>query len=182
MKQKYALRYGFTLIELLVVIAVMAALLAVALPNYLGARERARDVKLKSELLAVKHSLRMYYNDYQHYPSIDTDGGWPFKGCGSAGDTICYTTSYSCAGFWFAAGGSDSCSTIYMKNPLTINSFNGTLRYYTKDTNDAFMLCVDKLENASDPEIVESQKCYADGSGFATPTETQNGPYCICSD
>lgn len=182
MKQKDALRYGFTLIELLVVIAVMAALLAVAVPNYLGARERARDVKLKSELLSVKYALRMYYNDYQHYPSIDLDGGWPFKGCAAAGATACSTTVYVCTGFWFASGGSDGCGTIYMKKPPIVNSFNGELRYFTKSTNEAFMLCVDKLENASDPEIVESQKCYADGSGFATPTGTQNGPFCICSD
>ena len=54
---------GFSLIELLVVIAITAALIAVALPNFVGARERARDVKRKAEMAELRNALRLYYND-----------------------------------------------------------------------------------------------------------------------
>ncbi|MFA5103139.1 MAG: type II secretion system protein, partial [Candidatus Thermoplasmatota archaeon] len=43
-------KQGFTLIELLVAIAIMAVIMALAFPNYLSARERARDTKLKAEM------------------------------------------------------------------------------------------------------------------------------------
>jgi prepilin-type N-terminal cleavage/methylation domain-containing protein len=62
-------RRGFTLIELLVAISIIAVLTAILLPNLMGARERAKDVQRKQDLLAVKSALRMYYNDKQSYPA-----------------------------------------------------------------------------------------------------------------
>jgi prepilin-type N-terminal cleavage/methylation domain-containing protein len=63
---------GFSLVELLVVISIMAILAAITLPNFMGARERARDAQRISDMNAVKNALRMYYNDHQSYPaSID---------------------------------------------------------------------------------------------------------------
>ena len=60
---------GFTLVELLVTMSILATLIAVLLPNFLGAREKARDARKVEDLLAVKNALRMYYNDNQIYPA-----------------------------------------------------------------------------------------------------------------
>jgi len=60
---------GFSLVELLVVISIMAVLAAITLPNFMGARERARDAQRESDMNAIKNSLRMYYNDNQAYPT-----------------------------------------------------------------------------------------------------------------
>jgi len=60
---------GFTLIELLVSISIIATLTAILLPNFMGARERARDAQKISDLNAVKNALRMYYNEHQAYPT-----------------------------------------------------------------------------------------------------------------
>lgn len=161
---------GFSLIELLVAIAIMAVIMAVTLPNYIGARERARDTKLKGELNQLKSALRMYYNDYQGYPSIGISGSWPFNGCGPNGTTLCNTISYVCTNFWFAAGGS-GCGTVYMKKPPTITT--GGFHYYRPDS-DKFVLCVDYLENRADPDALAS-RTQCEGYGGTTG-------YCVCSD
>ena len=61
--------FGFTLIELLVSISIIATLTAILLPNFMGARERAKDSQKISDLNAVKNALRMYYNEVQAYPT-----------------------------------------------------------------------------------------------------------------
>jgi len=64
---------GFTLIELLVAISIIATLTAIVLPNFMGARERAKDAQKKEDMYALKNALRMVYNDNQAYPDSQTD-------------------------------------------------------------------------------------------------------------
>jgi len=166
---------GFTLIELLVVIAIMAVLMAVVLPNYLGARERAQDAKLKGEMNQLKSALRMYYNDYQRYPApiIGPQGQWTFLGCGTDGAHVCgISESDVCTNFWFASGGADGCSSIYMKKVPAGGS--GGLKYY-QTNSDNFAVCIDGLKNASDPDALTSRTQCA-GYEFGSLA------YCVCSD
>jgi len=60
---------GFSLIELIAVMAIIAVLTGVLLPNYMGARERAKDAQKIQELSTIKNALRLYYNDKQAYPT-----------------------------------------------------------------------------------------------------------------
>jgi len=53
-------RNSFTLIELLVVIAVLAALVALLVPNYMELRMKARDNKRKSDLRNIQKALELY--------------------------------------------------------------------------------------------------------------------------
>lgn len=62
------LKRAFTLVELLVVIAIIGILTAIIVPNFMGARERADDSKIKQDMMAIKNALRTYYNDNQSYP------------------------------------------------------------------------------------------------------------------
>lgn len=68
-KNKTKNKNGFSLIELLVVISIIAVLTAVLMINFVGARERSRDSEKIQNLNNLKNALRMYYNDYQAYPS-----------------------------------------------------------------------------------------------------------------
>jgi general secretion pathway protein G len=60
---------GFTLIELLVVLFIIAVLSGLLFPNFLSARQRARDSKRKGDLTEIRNALRLYYNDNQSYPA-----------------------------------------------------------------------------------------------------------------
>jgi len=66
---------GFTLIELLVSMAIILILIAVALPNYLSAQERARTVLCKSNLRALGQGLLQYKLDYNAFPPADGCAG-----------------------------------------------------------------------------------------------------------
>lgn len=65
---------GFTLIELLVSIAIIAVLIAALMPNFIGARQKAKDSQRIQELASVKNALRLYYNDNQKYPDCVDPG------------------------------------------------------------------------------------------------------------
>lgn len=68
MKHHRARRTGFTLIELLVVIAIITVLIAIALPVYSRAREKARQSACMANMHQLAISVRMYALDFGHFP------------------------------------------------------------------------------------------------------------------
>ena len=68
MKRHRARRTGFTLVELLVVIAIITVLIAIALPVYSRAREKARQTACMANLHQLAVGVRMYALDFGHFP------------------------------------------------------------------------------------------------------------------
>jgi prepilin-type N-terminal cleavage/methylation domain-containing protein len=62
-KSRTSLR-GFTLIELLIVIAIILILIAIALPNFLEAQERARVARGKGHLRSIETGALAHYTQY----------------------------------------------------------------------------------------------------------------------
>ena len=58
---------GFTLIELMVVVLIIAILIAIAIPQFLGARGRAQDSAAKSNLRNGLTAEKTFYTDSQAY-------------------------------------------------------------------------------------------------------------------
>jgi type IV pilus assembly protein PilA len=64
---------GFTLIELMVVVLIIAILIAIAIPTFLGARRRAQDRQAQSNLRNALTAEKTYYSDKQAYTSTSSD-------------------------------------------------------------------------------------------------------------
>jgi len=58
---------GFTLIELMVVVLIIAILIAIAIPTFLGARKRAQDKQAQSNIRNGLTAEKTYYVDVQAY-------------------------------------------------------------------------------------------------------------------
>lgn len=155
---------GFTLIELLVVIAIIALLAAFVVANFAGVRQRGRDIQRKNDLAQVKKGLRLYYNDFQAYPTA-TSG--QITGCESDGTTVCP---------WGSAF--QAAATVYMnqlpQDPLNTGDF---VYQYVYVNADQFLLFA-QLENASDNDTTQSfSRC-----GVDTEEASTGMNYVVCSD
>jgi type IV pilus assembly protein PilA len=64
---------GFTLIELLVVILIIGILAAIALPTFLGQREKAQDSDAKSNARNLVTQIESCYADTQDYTQCNSE-------------------------------------------------------------------------------------------------------------
>jgi type IV pilus assembly protein PilA len=60
---------GFTLIELMVVVMIIAILVGIAIPAFLGARKRAQDTASKSNLRNALSTAQTVFTDTQAFPA-----------------------------------------------------------------------------------------------------------------
>ena len=72
LRQRLSHQEGFTLIELLIVIVIIGILLAIAVPSYLGFKDRANKRAAQSNLREAIPVAEAYYSDKGTYSLMTT--------------------------------------------------------------------------------------------------------------
>lgn len=70
LRQRLAREEGFTLIELLVVLLIIAILLAIAIPSYLGFQVKARETTAAADVREAIPDAEAYYSDNGNYTGV----------------------------------------------------------------------------------------------------------------
>lgn len=137
---------GFTLVELITVITIIAVLSGVGLTSFRGVQSKGRDSTRKQDLRQLSVALELYRQSFGNYYITSSSE------CSDSNST----TFYSAIGSFMSGG-----SAPY--DPL-----NKTEKYcyFSENSGRSFRLFA-KLENCSDPEVIDPPGCSTSNWNFS---------------
>lgn len=145
------MKKGFSLIELLVVIAIIGSLAAMLLPNFQGARERARDTQRKNDIKQIQKAVELYKQGQSPLVFPTPNSNVATNGLGT------------CNAVW-----TNNSSTIMPKIPCDPLYPTPSPYYFSADNNSLTYVLAACLENVADSTgttcpggfTCSSTKCY----------------------
>jgi len=102
---------GVTLLELMIVVVVLAIIVTVAVPSYLGYSARAKRAEARAALLQIATNQEREYLQNNQYTTDMTRLGFDVAGCNTSGSgayTICVTAAnantFTATATWILGG------------------------------------------------------------------------------
>jgi len=125
---------GFTLIELMVVVLIIAILIAIPIPTFLGARTRAQDRAAQASLRNALVAAKSIYTDTQSYATAEGAGltavepslTYKAKGTASTGPNDISADGTSNTSQWAGAALSASGTCFWIKDSVSTGTTYGT--------------------------------------------------------
>jgi type IV pilus assembly protein PilA len=113
---------GFTLIELLVVVIIIGLLAAIAIPAFLGQRDKANDASAKSLVRNAATAVEAAYADTQDYATITAanvqkiEPNINFVGGGGLASADSVTLAVAATGYTITSKSKSNVTFSYVKN------------------------------------------------------------------
>jgi type IV pilus assembly protein PilA len=108
---------GFTLIELLIVLVIIGILLAIAVPSYLGFKDRASKSAAQANVRSAVPAVEAFYADHGTYAGMDDtalkaiDAGVKITVVSAGASTYCISNTQGSFTYYKAGPASDISAT-----------------------------------------------------------------------